>query len=50
MGIKCGEKDGFNELMPCELSNDDMAVVTIADKPEHIKAIKKWTVCSLDID
>ena len=43
-------KDGFDEVTPCELSGDDLTVVTAADEREHAEAIKSYTECSVDID
>ena len=40
MGINCIEADGLNEEEPCELSNDSVAVVTIADELEHAEQMK----------
>ena len=36
--------------MLCEFRNTKLLVDTTADNPEHTKAIKVWTECSIDID
>ena len=48
MDVKCCEEDDIYEVTPCELSNDNMAVVTIAHKLQHAELIKdrlsaQWT-------
>ena len=43
MGVYCRREDDFDEVMPYELSYDGLAVVTVADKPEHVEATKSWT-------
>ena len=50
VGINFCEENGFNEVTPYELSNTDTTVVLITYKLEHIKAIKKLTECSVDIN
>ena len=40
MANNCFEKDILNKVMPYELSNNDIAVATIADKPKHIGEMK----------
>ena len=42
MVINCCDEDHLDEVMPCGLSNDDLAVVTTADEPEHAKVMKGW--------
>ena len=34
------ERDGYNEVMPCKLSNANMAVIIIATKLEHAEEKK----------
>ena len=50
MGIDWCEKDEFDEVMPCELSDDDLFVVTLAHNPEHAKVTKGGTEHLVDID
>ena len=40
MANNCFDKHILNKVMPYELSNDDMAVATIANKPKHIGEMK----------
>ena len=47
--INCCEEDNLDEATHYELSDDDAAVVTIADDLEHAEVMKKWTDCSVDI-
>ena len=42
MGVNC-EEDDLDKVTPYELSDDDLAVVTAADEPEHAKVMKGWT-------
>ena len=50
VGNKCCEEDGLDEVTPCELSNDDIAMVTVADETKHIEVMKGWAECSVDVD
>ena len=34
--INCFEEEGLGEATPCQLSNDDMALASIADEPVQI--------------
>ena len=40
MGINCCDEDSFDEVEPCELSEDDLAVGTIADELEPAETVK----------
>ena len=39
MVINCCEEDGLDEVKASQLSNNNLAMVTVADKPEHSKMI-----------
>ena len=51
VGISCCGEDDLDEEISFELSDDDnLAVATIAEKPEHAEVMKVWTECSADVD
>ena len=48
MGVNCCEEYGFDEVTPCDLSNDDLVVVTSEDEAEHAEVSKDCKDCSID--
>ena len=50
IGINFLEEDGLNKAMLYELSNADVAIVTIAAKLEHGEELKAWIECPMDMD
>ena len=49
MVINCCEENDLDGVTPCEPGDDKLAVVTIADDPEHAEEMKKRTECLADI-
>ena len=43
MGTNCCEQSDLDEITSYELSNVNLAVVTILDEQEHTEAMKGWT-------
>ena len=49
MRTNCCEEDNFNEVTPCELSDDNLVVAIVADELEYIEVMKGWTKCLIDM-
>ena len=45
MGINSCEEDSLDKVMPYELSNTDVIVVTIAYELKHVEVIIIYTEC-----
>ena len=41
MGVNCCRKDDLDKVMPFKETYDILTMVTIIDKLEHVKAIKR---------
>ena len=50
MGLIYIEEDGPDEVTPCELNNNDLAVVAIVDEPVHAQELKALPKCSAYIN
>ena len=43
MGVNCCKQDSFDDVTPCELNDDNLAVVIATDELEHADAMKGRT-------
>ena len=50
MVIACCEEEDLDEITPCELEGDELALVTVANEPVAAEAQKGWTECAIDVD
>ena len=50
MGIVCCEEEDLDEVTPCELDPDELALVTVADGLVAAEAQQGWTQCVVDVD
>ena len=50
MGIVCCEEEDLDEVTPCELDPDELALVTVADEPAAEEAQQGWIQCEVDVD
>ena len=49
MSIVCCEEEDLDEITPCELETDELAVVAIADEPLATEAQKGWQACQIEV-
>ena len=50
LGVYYCEKNDFDEIAPCELSDNDLAVISAAYESKQAEAMKVWTECSVSIN
>ena len=54
MGVNCYKDEDFDEITPCDLSGDDLAMITAEYEPQQPEATaevaKDWTECSANVD
>ena len=46
----CCEEEDLNDITPCELETNELAVVAIADVPFAAEAQKSWQACQIEVD
>ena len=49
MGINYCKENALDKVMIYKLSNDDMAVTTIADEQKYVEEMKQWIKCFVNI-
>ena len=50
MGIVYCEEEDLDEVTPCELEADELALVAVADEPIAAEVQRGCTQCAVDVD